>query len=356
MSPSLVETPEQRPSPVALDLLVWYDEHRRRHLPWREEPSPYRTLVSEFMLQQTRVETALPFFERFVARFPDFASLAAAPLDDVLSLWAGLGYYSRARNLHASAKAVVAAGAFPDTVEGLRALPGVGPYMAGAIGSIALGQDVPTVDGNIARVLSRLHAFGGSRAKIWPLAARHVPPGRAGDHNQALMDLGSSICVPRKPACMICPLRTHCVAHAEGRPEAFPVLPPKRRAPRRRALAAVWRRGDTILLVRRPAEGLFGGLYDLPWTFDDAGTGPVALQRWLEEELGASFEVGAQLGTVRHTLTHMRLELQLHAVAGEGEPQPRSFTAARWTQPTHPGELGLSTLARKALRMVITHR
>lgn len=340
-------------TPVARDLLAWYDAHRRRHLPWREEPGPYRTLVSEVMLQQTRVETVIPYFTRFLERFPNVEALAEAPLDDVLQHWSGLGYYSRARNLHAAARAVVEAGSFPTELEGLRALPGVGPYMAGAVGSIALGLDVPTVDGNIERVLSRLQEHPGPRRKLWPLAASLVPAGRAGDFNQALMDLGSAVCSPRSPACMVCPLSEHCAARAAGTVDRFPVKA-KKRAPRpRRGVALVWERGERLLFVRRPAEGLFGGLYDLPWTFAEAGQrGEAVGRRHAAAALGVRLEGLERVAEVRHTLTHMKLTLGLWRVRAAAGAEPAlegSYTALTWVTPEEADGMGVSTLARKAL-------
>ena len=339
--------------PVARALLAWYDQHRRRHLPWREEPGPYRTLVSELMLQQTRVETVIPYFARFMERFPTVDALASAPLDEVLTAWSGLGYYSRARNLHKAASMVVARGGFPTDVVGLRELPGVGPYVAGAIASIALGLDEPTVDGNIERVLSRIHKYIGAKAGIWELARGHLPLGRAGDFNQALMDLGSAICTPKRPGCLVCPLREGCGAQASGEPEAWPQLPPRKKAPGRQAVAAVLRRGDKVLLGRRPAEGLFGGLYELPGVLLEEREGAQAgLARTGWQQLGQTLMPGVAIGTVHHTLTHMKLELQLFEAELAGEPDGSFYTAFLEVDPEAPGQLGLSTLARKALALV----
>ena len=215
---------------VTQSLLAWYDVHRRT-LPWRDDVSPYRTWISEVMLQQTRVDTVLPYFARFMSRFPTVEALAEAPSDEVMSMWAGLGYYSRARNMHRAAQEIVRLGAFPSTLPGIRALPGVGEYMAGAIGSIAFGLDEAAVDGNLHRVLSRLHASPGRRKDMWALAEGHLPSGRAGDFNQALMDLGSQICTARKPRCPSCPISTHCTSHAEDSVSLYPVKVKKKKTP-----------------------------------------------------------------------------------------------------------------------------
>ena len=347
--------------PVARSLLDWYDAHRRA-LPWRDTVSPYRTWISEVMLQQTRVDTVIPYFERFMARFPTVQDLAAAPLDDVLSLWSGLGYYSRARNMHRAAQQIVSThgGQFPTTLEQVRALPGVGEYMAGAIGSIALGLDVAAVDGNLHRVLARLHASRGSRQDMWALAAQHLPSGRAGDYNQALMDLGSGTCTPRSPSCARCPLRTHCAAHAAGAVGDYPVKEAKRAAPERAAVGGILWRGGRLLLVRRPAEGLYGGLYDLPGQLLEAGQAPEAgLAQILRERLGLpGARVGAALGSVQHILTHMRLTLHLLAIEAPADASLRlaHYTDHRWVLPDQPdadGDVGLSTLARKALAVAV---
>ena len=209
------------------------------------------------MLQQTQVNTALPYFERFMERFPTVEELAKAPEDDVLSLWSGLGYYSRARNMHKTAKIVVEKGQFPLDIKGLRALPGIGEYMAAAIASIALGQDEATVDGNIARVMSRLHADSGPRRLMWGHARAHLPVGRAGDYNQALMDLGARICRPKRAACVECPVQEHCQAYALDAVHLYPPAKSKRTVPTRRIEAFWFERHGAILLGRRPAEEAF---------------------------------------------------------------------------------------------------
>src|SRR5207244_7868141 len=261
-------------------LLEWYDRHRRC-LPWRpvagERADPYRVWLSEIMLQQTGVKRVGPYFEKFVSRWPDVAALGRASLDDVVRMWAGLGYYSRARNLHACAGAVLRkhGGVFPDTEEGLRALPGIGPYTASAIAAIAFDRRTMPVDGNIERVVSRLHAveepLPQAKPRIQELAATLLAGTRAGDEKsragdsaQALMDLGSSICTPKKPACALCPLNDDCAARARGDQENFPRKASKKAGELRRGAAFVVTRGDELLVRARPEKGLLGGMTEVP--------------------------------------------------------------------------------------------
>src|ERR1700688_1621426 len=263
---------EAAPDRPAL-LLAWYDRHRRR-LPWRplpgERADPYSVWLSEIMLQQTGVKTVGPYFLKFLARWPDVDALGRASLDDVLRMWAGLGYYSRARHLHACAVAVRRdhGGGCPDTEEGLRALPGIGPYTAAAIAAIAFGHRTMPVDGNIERVVSRLFAVEAplppAKPLIQHLAATLLGATRAGDSAQALMDLGSSICTPKKPACALCPLNDDCVSCARGDQETFPRKAQKKTGALRRGAAFVITRGDQLLVRTRPEKGLLGGMTEVP--------------------------------------------------------------------------------------------
>ena len=263
-------------------LLGWYDANARR-LPWRERPSLYGTVVSEFMLQQTQVKTVLPYFERWMRELPGFAELAAAPEERVLRLWEGLGYYSRARNLRRLAQAVVERGGPPSTPEEWRELPGVGPYTAAAITSIALGAPAACVDGNVVRILARLTADGaehrdsGSAANVFaPLAEGLLDPSRPGDHNQAMMELGATLCSRQSPACVICPVREFCAGARTGDPTRFPRLAPRKLE--QREVTRVWcRRGDSLLLHRGAAGARrLAGLHELP-TAEQAGFDPAAL-------------------------------------------------------------------------------
>ncbi|MGY2052443.1 A/G-specific adenine glycosylase [Methylobacterium sp. JK268] len=323
--------------PHAEDLLVWYDRHRRA-LPWRalpgERADPYRVWLSEVMLQQTTVAAVKPYFAKFLARFPTVAALAAAPEEAVMSAWAGLGYYSRARNLHACAKAVAAAGRFPDDAEGLRKLPGIGAYTAGAIAAIAFDRPEAAVDGNVERVMARLFAvetpLPAARPEIRRLAESLVPTNRPGDFAQAAMDLGATICTPKRPACALCPWMLPCRARAEGLQESFPRKIRKEPGILRRGAAFVaMRAGDEAILLRtRPPEGLLGSMAEpptSPWTPDyDPARG------LLDAPLDARWK--RLPGVVRHTFTHFPLELTVFLArvsAGTEPPDGMRFTPRR---------------------------
>ena len=338
-------------------LLAWYDRHRRR-LPWRspagERADPYRVWLSEIMLQQTGVKTVGPYFEKFVARWPDVVSLGRASLDDVLRMWAGLGYYSRARNLHACAVAVVRdhGGIFPDTEEGLRALPGIGPYTAAAIAAIAFDRRTMPVDGNIERVVSRLFAveevLPQAKPLIQRLATTLLAAFRAGDSAQALMDLGSSICTPKKAACALCPLNDDCAARARGDQEAFPRKAPKKAGTLRQGAAFVVTRGDELLVRTRPEKGLLGGMTEVPTSDWLAGQdGNVALKQ--APLLKGVARWHRKAGVVTHVFTHFPLELVIYT----------ADVAARTRAPQGMRWVPVATLAEEALpnvmRKVIAH-
>lgn len=336
-------------------LLRWYDRHAR-DLPWRRQPvDPYRVLISEFMLQQTRVETALPYYERFLERFPDLETLADASQNDVLVHWAGLGYYRRARQLHQAATAIRAAGAFPETLEGLRALPGIGPYTAAAIASIAFGVAVPVLDGNVLRVESRR---AGLRDP-WSVAGQRrlrarleglVDPRRPGDSNQALMELGATVCSPLRPDCPRCPLRADCVGARSGAPERYP-RPRPRRASERLELVAVWledRRGR-VRLFRRPAEAsLLAGSWELPWVAGGSARADAA--GLLATRYGGAWRLGETLGVARHTITHRLLRVELVRGTLAGEAPADQEIEARWVAPAEVAQLPRSSLVDKLLR------
>ncbi len=304
------------------------------------------------MLQQTRVETVIPYYERFLARFPDLESLAAADEQDVLTLWAGLGYYARARNLQRAAASVVRehGGELPRDAESLAALPGVGRYTVGALRSIAFGEPAALVDGNVKRVLARI---AGSRAPtdadIWTLAESLVPEKRPGDWNQALMELGATLCTPRKPACLACPVESLCAARALGDPERFPA-PAKRAAVRKvSALAGLVTRRGRVLLVRRPSRGLLGGLWELPTV---EGSDPAELLRAVRQRAGVTASLGDSLGKVRHLFTHRDLSLEVVALTHERGAPPRAGRAeARFCAAPDLDELPLSKLTKKALAL-----
>ena len=321
-------------------LLQHYVDNARR-LPWRAlpgeaAPDPYRVWLSEVMLQQTTVAAVTPRFERFVARWPTVEALAAAPDEDVLGEWAGLGYYARARNLIACAREVAARGGFPDTEAELRKLPGIGAYTSAAIAAIAFGRRAVVIDGNVERVAARLHGIeapvAASKAQIRALTDAMTPDERAGDFAQAMMDLGATICRPKSPDCGACPLNSDCIAFASGEPERFPGAKIKAVRPVRHGVAHWIERNDCIWLVRRPAKGMLGGMAALP--------GP---------EWNDAPAEGPTIARVTHVFTHFRLEL---AVASGGEP-----TGDGWWQPTNQlHEAGLPTLYRRAIAAVLEAR
>lgn len=343
-------------------LLEWYDRHRRL-LPWRAlpgaRPDPYRVWLSEIMLQQTTVKAVGPYFEKFIARWPDVASLGRASLDDVLRLWAGLGYYSRARNLHACAVVVLRehGGAFPDTEEGLRTLPGIGPYTAAAIAAIAFDRRTMPVDGNIERVVSRLFTVEKALPQAKPLIQQLATTlllgqsagdekSRAGDSAQALMDLGASICTPKRPACALCPLMEDCVARAQGMQEIFPRKAAKKTGALRRGAAFVVRRGEELLVRTRPAKGLLGGMTEVPgsdWLAKQAAQAALeqapALQgiaRWHRKA-----------GVVTHVFTHFPLELIVYTA--DVPLRTRAPAGMRWVPIAALAVEALPNLMRKVI-------
>jgi A/G-specific adenine glycosylase len=342
---------------LAAALLAWYDRHRRV-LPWRARPGetadPYRVWLSEIMLQQTTVVATIPYYERFLTRFPTVASLAAAPLEDVLAAWAGLGYYARARNLHACAKAVAAAGGFPRDLEGLRALPGIGPYTAAAIGAIAFGLPAVPVDGNVERVASRLFvietplraAKPAIQAAAAALGADPDAIARPSDFAQALFDLGATLCTPTNPACALCPWRDGCAGREAGMAAELPRKAPKKLRPLRHG-AHFWLTdtADHVLLRRRPLHGLLGGMTELPGTaWRDAA--------WDEGEmLHHAPMAGAwrPLGEVRHGFTHFELRLVIYAARVE------RIEADGFRRPVSAlDEEALPSVMRKCVRLAMT--
>jgi A/G-specific adenine glycosylase len=307
--------PPEAAHPAALDLLTWYDRHRRS-LPWRakpgEKPDPYRVWLSEIMLQQTTVAAVKPYYERFLERFPTVSSLARAPAEEVMQAWAGLGYYARARNLHACAQSVTErhGGTFPGTEAELRALPGIGAYTAAAIAAIAFDEPAAAVDGNVERVITRLFAIEdplpAAKPAIRALVEPLVPRDRPGDFAQAIMDLGATICTPRRPACALCPWMQPCRARATGLQETFPRKLEKVQNPLRRGAAfVVIRSDDTVLLRTRPPKGLLGGMAEPPTSAWEVDYDPA--QAILDAPLEARWQ--RKPGVVRHVFTHFPLEL-----------------------------------------------
>jgi A/G-specific adenine glycosylase len=345
-------------------LLAWYDRHRRV-LPWRptagQSPDPYAVWLSEIMLQQTGVKTVAPYFAKFLTRWPDVAALGRASLDDVLRMWAGLGYYSRARNLHACAVVVLRDhnGVFPDTEEELRALPGIGPYTAAAIAAIAFGRRTMPVDGNIERVVSRLFAIEEALPQAKPLVRQFAETllgearagdekSRAGDSAQALMDLGASICTPKRPACSLCPLNEGCAARQRGDQESFPRKAAKKTGEQRRGAAFVVTRGGELLVRSRPEKGLLGGMTEVPGSdWRAAQDDEDALKQ--APRLGGVTRWHRKVGVVTHVFTHFPLELVVYTA--HASPRTRAPKDMRW--------VAIATLAGEALpsvmRKVIAH-
>ena len=338
-------------------LLAWFARHAR-DLPWRQERTPYRVWVAEVMLQQTRAETVVPYYERFLARFPTVEALADASLEEVLKLWEGLGYYARARNLHAAARQVVAAqgGQLPDTFEGLLSLPGVGRYIGGAVASLAFGRDVAAVDGNARRVLCRVMRIredvtrSGVQRKLEALATDLLPRGRAGAFNEALIELGATVCAPRAPRCDRCPLRGLCLAYREGDPEALPVRRPRRQVPHYDVAAAVTSRADgRVLVAQRNADDMLGGLWEFPGgKREDGETLAGCLVREMREELDVEVEVGELLVVVRHAYTHFRITLHaFRCRLAAGEPRCLDCAAFRWVTLAELDALPMSVADRR---------
>jgi len=339
-------------------LLGWYDA-TARDLPWRRTKDPYRIWLSEVMLQQTRVETVIPYYQRFTERFPTVEALAAAPLDDVLRLWAGLGYYSRARNLHRAARHVAneLGGEFPLSDEALRVLPGVGDYTAAAIASIAFDEPAAVLDGNVKRVLARVCAIEQPIDEARTLRALRaaadelLPRRRAGDFNQALMELGAVVCLPRAPRCDACPVRRACDGATAGIAADLPVRSRAKNVTSVSAVAGVVVDRGKWLMVRRPERGLLGGLWELPgeeFTRGRASSG--RLERCLLRDFGVRVSVGPRYGIVEHVFTHRVLRVHIYVSAYQsGRVVPARHTAWRWVDAEALEELALSALARKTL-------
>ncbi|WP_442916048.1 A/G-specific adenine glycosylase [Lichenihabitans sp. Uapishka_5] len=354
-SAPIPSSPNPDAATVAPLLLAWYDRHRRT-LPWRSPPGvasdPYAVWLSEIMLQQTTVAAVKPYYTSFLARWPTVEALAAAPLTDVLQAWAGLGYYSRARNLHACAAAVVArhGGAFPGNEAGLRTLPGIGAYTAAAIAAIAFERRAVVVDGNVERVMARLCAvlapLPGAKPILYAAMDRVTPDARTGDFAQAMMDLGATICTPRKPACVICPLATPCRARAEGLQADLPRKTKKAAVPERGGAVFVIERSDGAVLVRhRPPSGLFGGLPEFPSTpwVEGFAAGQSAT---LPDDLTTLAGPTRHLGQIEHGLTHFKLTLDVHHVS-----TPDSDADGKWVAPSQLDGIGFPTLMRKVLKL-----
>jgi len=340
------------PEDFAAAVLTWYRRHGRHDLPWQRPVTPYRVWISEVMLQQTQVRTVIPYFERFMAEFPDVRALAVADQDRVLGLWSGLGYYARARNLHRAARRIVEehGGELPAELEALTDLPGIGRSTAGAILSLARDQRQAILDGNVKRVLARFHGVAGwpgttaVARELWRLAERNTPDGDVAPYNQAMMDLGATVCLRRRPLCSACPLTAGCVAHAEGAEHAYPSPRPKRTVPARRTRMLVLCDGDQVLLQRRPPTGVWGGLWSFPECPEDAD--PAAHCRAM---LGLEAQHSEVWPTLRHTFTHFQLDIEPHRLWVIGADGVMDSEGLVWYNPHHTPPGGIAAPVSRLL-------
>jgi len=336
---------------LAPALLRWFDASGRKHLPWQRDPTPYRVWVSEIMLQQTQVATVIPYYERFMQRFPDVQSLAQAPQNEVLHLWTGLGYYARARNLHRAAQIVVSdhVGEFPQTLEAVQELPGIGRSTAGAILALSRSQRHPILDGNVKRVLTRYFGIAGFpgeqkiERELWRLADACTPQERVANYTQAIMDLGATVCVRSRPLCAACPLSEHCVARIEGLQSVLPTPRPKKQRPQRTAYVVIaLNPAGAVWLERRPPVGIWGGL----WTFPQFEDHAQALE-WTTQQLSATAVTDAQktaarLPEYRHSFTHFDLTLHPLLVRTIGDRDLVADEQRLWYDPRQPAMIGLA--------------
>ncbi len=348
------------PELFAERLLGWFDRHGRKTLPWQQNPTPYRVWVSEVMLQQTQVATVIPYYQRFMARFPDVESLAGAPLDEVLHLWTGLGYYARARNLQACAKVLVErhGGDFPRGVEAVTALPGIGRSTAGAILALSRGERHPILDGNAKRVLARVFGIDGDPSSpgvlkaLWSRADACTPPARAANYTQAIMDLGATLCTRARPACTLCPMSDGCRAAREGRQSELPGRKQRRARASREAVLLIAETGENALravfLERRPSAGIWGGLWSPP-QFD---TESAALE-WCRRELGG-LELSEKLPAIEHGFTHFDLRLSPVRVRCAPSLEVRESDDRLWYSLMTPPKVGLPQPIHRLLERMIT--
>ncbi|MEJ2564815.1 MAG: A/G-specific adenine glycosylase [Gammaproteobacteria bacterium] len=338
-------------------LLSWWDQHGRKGLPWQRQATPYRVWVSEIMLQQTQVTTVIPYFQRFMGRFPTIPALATAAADEVLHHWSGLGYYARARNLHLAAQIIHARynGHFPLDITAVMSLPGIGRSTAGAILALAAGQAHPILDGNVKRVLARLHAIAGwpgskqVESRLWQLAEYHTPTRRIAHYTQAIMDLGATLCTRSRPSCERCPAQARCLAYARRRVADFPTPKPRGALPVRRTHLLLVRYGDTgILLTKRPPAGVWGGLWSLPECDlgDDIG-------EWCRRRLGMTVREEDRWPVLRHTFSHFHLDIH-PVVVRVGAPGCAAMDGAEsvWYNPQKPQRLGLAAPIQQLLNQL----
>ena len=356
VDPAVTLAPQASVEAVAT-LLGWY-RAQHRELPWRQTTDPYRIWLSEIMLQQTQVVTVIPYYRRFLERYPTVQALAAADLDELLALWQGLGYYARARSLRRAAQLICERhdGQVPASHQALLALPGIGAYTAGAILSIAFGQAVAAVDGNVKRVLARWFDLTldstSLAARRWfaEMAQRLLPPETSGDYNQAMMELGATICTPRSPACGACPLNDVCLACMRGTIAQRPVLPPRRQVPTRILVAAHCVHDGRLLIVRRPPSGLLGGLWELPnWELSPAAEPVAALQTALQAHATAA-QVGAPLTVARHAYTHFAVQMHVLSCTLTAFDPADTWDAVHWLARDELERYGLTGVTLKAIR------
>ena len=355
----MIEKAEKIKTLLNRRLLAWYGKRQRR-LPWRETKDPYRIWISEIMLQQTQVDTVIPYYRRFLRRFPTIQSLAKASLQEVLKAWENMGYYSRAKNLHAAARIVVEKfdGKIPDTLEGIQSLPGIGAYTAGAVLSIAYGRSVAAVDGNVRRILCRIFAIRkpmddpAGHKVLQTLVSRLIPGKHAGDFNQALMDLGATLCRPKSPACSVCPVAGCCLAYEKGLQDTLPARRKPKAIPERHAVAAVIRdRNHRILAVQRPVTGLLSSLWKFPGgLLSDREEVKSGLVRLTARELGISIRPGKTVATIEHAYTHFRVKLHAHeCLWTSGAPGKIDCQDWKWVSKAEFGKLPLSKVDRMIL-------
>ncbi|MDY6836969.1 MAG: A/G-specific adenine glycosylase [Thermodesulfobacteriota bacterium] len=351
---------KKEPKDIGRMILSWY-AHHQRDLPWRKTRDPYHIWVSEVMLQQTQVETVIPYYNRFLSQFPTVVALAEAPLDDVLKAWENMGYYARARNLHAAAKRVLNRfkGEIPQTREGLMSLPGIGPYTASAILSIAFDNPLPAVDANARRVIARLFVVdeplgrGVTTGFVWDLAKQLMPRERAGDFNQGLMDLGATLCTFQKPKCTRCPVRTLCKAYRNGLQEVLPLTKKRGPIPHHHWTAGIITDQDgRVLITQRPNKGLLGGLWKFPGGRQLPGEGlKTCVKREIQAEVDIAVRVGKGVAQIKHVYTHFRITLHaFHCVHRDGTPSALGCRDWRWTATTGFDDFAFSKADRKIIQ------
>lgn len=337
-------------------VLQWFDQHGRKQLPWQQNISAYRVWVSEIMLQQTQVATVIPYYQRFMQRFPDVETLAAAPLDDVLHHWSGLGYYSRAKNLHKAAQNVVSAyhGEFPHTVEALVELPGIGRSTAGAIAAIAYQQQAAILDGNVKRVLARCYAIGGwpgitaVQQQLWQIAENNTPAKRVNHYTQAMMDLGAMVCTRSKPKCLLCPLQSHCLAFAQGNPQDYPGKKPKKTLPEKTTRMLLIRQGDDVLLQQRPLTGIWPGLWSLTELDMDED-----IDNYCHSRFAGIHYQRESLPGFRHTFSHYHLDIAVEHIQLAQKPQRvMEDNSQLWYNVQQPASVGLAAPVSRILKSV----